>query len=158
MAMDRKRRRNQRRALNVVLAGAIMLVASGCAGLTPSDPGFCVPQLEVEPAQAQPGREIVVSSVSSCDAVMPEDGWTVTAAPVGDTANNVTVTTSDHFDGEFSISFMLPPSFPAGEAYVQIQNWDYGACTDTGGCTAADGSFVVSSKETTNEPSGEARD
>jgi hypothetical protein len=128
-----------------VAAFVLMPLLGGCSGLPAAG---CVPRLTIEPAVAQPGSVIVVNSDTTCGDRVPDGGWIVTATS-GDDDRHVSIITTDSFNGSFSVDLSLPQDFPAGEATVRIENWDYSFCSGSGSgsCASASGDFMVATSE-----------
>ena len=97
----------------------------------------------VDPKTVSPGGTITLRSDTTCDNEPPQEGWVVTAAPVGNQKELATATTHDRFDGSFRVTLTLPADFPAGDAYTGIDDWDYSFCSDNGSCASATGDFTV---------------
>lgn len=136
-----------------VLIGASAL--SGCASSS-SGPGLgsdgCVPRLTVEPASAQPGDTVTVSSTDVCDDRVPKGGWAVTVQQPIEDGRRTTTRSADAFDGSWSVQVVLPSDFPSGEASVGIDNWDYSFCADNGSCAGVSGVFRVRAMTPTSTP------
>ena len=122
----------------------VMLALSGCSTPSPSPASdYCVPRVSVTPAEVRPGDTITVEVESGCDAPMPRGGWVVTAAPVGDLDAAVRTTVEEDIVDGLAVSIELPDSFPLGEAWAGILEWDYGDCADNASCASPTGSFRV---------------
>ena len=131
------------RSLTLVLALALGVPAlGGCGALSGSS---CLPRLSVEPSHASPGDTITVKSADTCDAPMPQGGWVIGAGHVGGGVDSlVSVTTDQTFDGSFSVRLTLPESFPVGESFAGVKNWDYSNCgSAVESCASASGNFYV---------------
>jgi hypothetical protein len=125
----------------------VSLALGGCTAInTATNPasGYCVPRVHVEPATVHAGDTITVVSDDSCGVAVPGGGWLVVAGHVGDGGKGqVTVRSSDLFDGSFRVELTLPDTFPVGEAYAGVDNWDFSPCADTASCAAPMGGFTV---------------
>ncbi|MEO8527686.1 MAG: hypothetical protein ABI435_01260 [Pseudolysinimonas sp.] len=133
-----------RRLLGTGLA-ALALMVSGCTSTSPPASSFCVPRFTIEPSVASPGDTITLTSDTTCDVEPPGGGWSVVLAPVGQLELGVRTNVADGFDGSFSITLSVPATFPSGEAFAGIENWDYSTCSDTAGgsCASATATFTV---------------
>jgi hypothetical protein len=136
-----------RTALSVAIA---VLALAGCtySGPPPWPSSYCLPRFTVEPAVVSPGESITMTATDECDVTPPGSGWVVLVAPVGQPASGVSTTVTDGFDGSFSVTVEIPATFPSGEAFASIENWDYSPCDDTsvngaGSCASASASFTV---------------
>lgn len=130
--------------LTLVSATAMaVLLMSGCASSPAPRSDLCVPQLKVAPSLPRPGDTITVTTKDHCDVDVPANGWLVVAAPVGELQAAVREVSRERIDGTFEMEVPLPSDFPAGEAFVRIENWDYSECSGSGSCASASGSFTV---------------
>ncbi|MDO8338636.1 MAG: hypothetical protein Q7T15_10335 [Microcella sp.] len=128
----------------MVLVIAAALALSGCSTPSPSPASdYCVPRVAVTPAEVRPGDTIEVEVESGCDAPMPPGGWVVTAAPVGELDRAVRTTVEEDLADGLAVSIELPDTFPLGEAWAGLLEWDYGDCADNASCASPSGSFRV---------------
>lgn len=76
---------------------------------------------------------------------IPDGGWEIVARDLGPGfTSTVTVATDERFDGSFTVQLTLPDTFPSGEAFASIENWDYSFCTDANtSCASASATFYV---------------
>ncbi|WP_291036450.1 hypothetical protein [Herbiconiux sp.] len=124
----------------VALAVPLLLLLSGCSLIGGAQEN-CLPHITVSPSPAVAGEPIVLASADVCGADVPAEGWTVVVGHAEQPP--ISVTTAEPFDGSFEVTVDLPPDFPAGRAYVNIRNWDYSTCNDTGSCATLDVGFEV---------------
>lgn len=123
----------------VLLSGVL---TSGCSS-TASNPAACVPRVAVRPATVVPGGTITVSVEAGCDRKTPEGGWTILAAPLGKPELAVKQKVDRPLSDGFSLSVSVPESFPAGDAYAGITEWDYSSCDDGASCPGPTRPFTV---------------
>jgi hypothetical protein len=125
-------------------AAALAFSLSGCITTSPPpSTSLCTPRFTIEPAVVPPGGTITLASDTECDAAQPNGGWSVLIAPVGRPDEGVRTTVTDVFDGSFSVNLSVPATFPIGEAFAGIENWDYSECRGSGSCASASASFTV---------------
>lgn len=124
-----------------MFAIAAMLLSGCVSPLAISD--YCVPLVDVSPAEVRPGDTITVTVESGCDVPTPSGGWIVIAAPVGQIDLAVrTVTEAELADG-FSATVELPSDFPVGEGFAGLDTWDFSECADNASCASPSASFRV---------------
>jgi hypothetical protein len=123
-----------------VVALVVLLPLGGCS-LIGGAQESCLPRITVSPSPAVAGEPIVLASADVCGADVPAEGWSVVLGHAEQPP--ISVTTAEPFDGAFEVTVDLPPDFPAGRAYVNIRNWDYSTCDDTGSCATLDVGFEV---------------
>lgn len=131
--------RMRRVATAAALAAVTAGLLSGCALL--SGPDDCLPGLSVTPNPAVAGETVTVTA-EECDVSVPDEGWTIVLGHAGG-GPIVTESTTQAFDGTFELTVELPPDFPDGPAYVDVANWVYVPCDDTGSCASAERPFDV---------------
>ena len=129
-----------RRFVALLLSIPLTLMAlAGCSAPAPA----CVPQLEVTPNPAHPGDRVQVRSSNVCGVAVPREGWRVDVSSGGEQHSVVSATTSQAFDGTFSVTVTLPNGIAEGDASAHIQNWDYSTCPDDASCIGASGYFTI---------------
>ena len=129
-----------RRFVALLLCTPLVLTALvGCSTPAP----VCVPRMSVTPNPAHPGDTIRVESSDVCKVAVPAEGWHVAVHPSGSSSGSVDVTTSEPFDGTFSVPLTLPEDFRLGEGSAGIENWDYSTCPDDASCASPYGSLDV---------------
>jgi hypothetical protein len=116
---------------------------TGCSSSTAPPASFCVPRITIEPGSVSRGETIVLESDTVCKAEHPSAGWSVVAFSLGESELAVSAMTDESFDGSFRVAIVIPESFPAGDAYAEIENWDYSVCSDSASCAGAGASFTV---------------
>ncbi|WP_368499570.1 hypothetical protein [Herbiconiux sp. A18JL235] len=135
------------RGAGVVMTLAVVVGLSGCTFLRGGD--SCLPGLEVAPSPAVAGASITISAPDPCGVEVPDGGWEVVVT-LGDGGDPVlTRTTTQPFDGSFELTIDLPADLPPGQAYVDVANWTYVPCDDTGtgSCATAARPFEIVAPE-----------
>jgi len=123
---------------------AACVLASGCAVLQESPgAGNCVPRMSISSDEVIQGDAVSLVTADVCKVEPPPGGWRVSAGHVGDGTALISAETDEAFDGSFDVSLELPDDFPTGEAWIEIEDWDYSTCADTGSCAGPSTTFAV---------------
>jgi hypothetical protein len=125
----------------LVIAVALGLGAHGraVAGADPADRWGCSPaRPTISPATVRPGTVVEISAgPADCAAGLPADAaFGVTLRSEADAANTAEHSWTSRVavarDGSFEVSFFLPRDFPSGPAALEIDDYAYVPCHDTG--------------------------
>jgi hypothetical protein len=131
-------------ALIIAVCALVIAVATGLAtqrraAADPADRWDCSPaRPTISPATLRPGTVVKITAApADCAAALPADAeFGVALRSQADTAR-----TGGHGwesrvavarDGSFSVSFFLPLDFPSGPAALEIDDYAYVPCNDTG--------------------------